>query len=71
MAWHRISDELQPNLFFNIALGHSEFDGTKPEPVLTYHQWSPVTFIWGQFHEKKSKPSTMNSLRPSDAYMRQ
>ena len=21
-----------------------------PEPVLTYHQWGPVAFIWGQFH---------------------
>ena len=23
-----------------------------PEPMLTYHQWSPVTFIWGQFHKR-------------------
>ena len=28
-------------------------DGTKqlPEPMLTDHQWSPVTFILGQFHK--------------------
>ena len=29
-------------------------DGTKPlpEPMLTDHQWSPVTFILGQFHKR-------------------
>ena len=29
-------------------------DGTRPlpEPVLTDHQWSPVTFILGQFHKR-------------------
>ena len=27
-------------------------DGTKPlpEPMLTYHQWGPVTFTWGYHH---------------------
>ena len=29
-------------------------DGTKPspEPMLTYHQWSAVAFILGQFHKR-------------------
>ena len=29
-------------------------DGTKPspEPILTYHQWGPVAFIGGHYHEK-------------------
>ena len=29
-------------------------DGTKPlpEPMLTDHQWSPMTFILGQFHKR-------------------
>ena len=29
-------------------------DDTKPspEPMLTYHQWGPVIFIWGQFHKR-------------------
>ena len=29
-------------------------DGTKPllKPMLTCHQWGPITFIWGQFHKK-------------------
>ena len=29
-------------------------DGTMqlPEPMLAYHQYDPVTFIWGQFHKK-------------------
>ena len=29
-------------------------DGTKPlpEPMLTYHQWGPKTFIWKKFHER-------------------
>ena len=38
--------------------GNSLFpDGTKPlpEPLLTFHQWSIVTFTWGQFHRKLSR----------------
>ena len=29
-------------------------DGTKPlpEPMLTYHQWGSLRFIWGQFHKR-------------------
>ena len=32
----------------------STTDGTKPLPdaILTYHQWDPVTFTWGQFHKR-------------------
>ena len=33
-----------------------------PEPVLTYHQWSPVTFIGGQFHKWYLSHPTQNSL---------
>ena len=30
-------------------------DGTKQlhEPILTFHQYSPMTFIWGQFHHSQ------------------
>ena len=38
----------------NIGSGNGWLpDGTKllPEPLLTYQQSCPVTFIWGQFHE--------------------
>ena len=33
-------------------------DGTKqlPEPMLTFHQYSPMTFIWGQFHLSQQSP---------------
>ena len=52
-------------------------DGTKPlpEPMLTYHQWGPVTFICGYFqHHIKisqgpmngSKRDWHNSLVPGD-----
>ena len=36
--------------------------GTKPlpEPILTYRQQDPVTFIWGQFHDK---PLSHQSLK--------
>ena len=36
-------------------------DGTKPlpEPVLTYHQWSLMAFIWGLFHRKCLKYITV------------
>ena len=23
-----------------------------PDPILAYHQWGPVRFIWGQFHKR-------------------
>ena len=38
-------------------------DNTKPlpAPMLTYHQWGPMTIIWEQFHKGyKPKPSMIN-----------
>ena len=43
--------------FVNIDLRNDLLpDGTKPlhEPTLTYHQWCPVEFTWGQFRRKCS-----------------
>ena len=39
-------------------------DGTKPlpEPVLTGHQWSPATFILGQFHKRYLNHQSIKSL---------
>ena len=42
-------------ILVNIGSGNGLVpNGTKPipEPVLTYHQWGPATFIWGQFNKK-------------------
>ena len=42
-------------IWVNIGSGNGLLpDGTKPlpEPMLTDHQWSPVTFISGQFHKR-------------------
>ena len=42
-------------IWVNIGSGNGLLpDGTKPlpEPMLTDHQWSPVTFILGQFHKR-------------------
>ena len=44
-------------IWINIGSGNGLLpDGTKPlpEPMLTYHQSSPVAFTWGQFHTKCS-----------------
>ena len=46
--WHHMATRS----WVNIGSGNGLFpDGTKPlpEPMLTDHQWSPVTFIVGQF----------------------
>ena len=39
-------------------------DGTKPlpEPMLTDHQWSPVTFILGQFHKRSLNNQSLKSV---------
>ena len=45
----------QQEFWVNIGSGNGLFpDGTKPlpKPMLTDHQWSPVTFILGQFHKR-------------------
>ena len=42
-------------IWVNIGSGNGLLpDGNKPlpEPMLTDHQWSPVTFILGQFHNR-------------------
>ena len=41
----------------NIGSGNGLLpQGTRPlpEPMLTYHQWDPVSFTWVQFHRKCS-----------------
>ena len=50
VAWWQ---QMATEIWVNIGSGNGLLpDGTKPlpEPVLTDHQWSPVTFILGQFH---------------------
>ena len=42
-------------IWVNIGSGNGLLpDGTKPlpDPMLTDHQWGPVTFILGQFHKR-------------------
>ena len=36
-------------------------DGNKPlpEPMLTYRQYDPVAFIWGQFHQRSLKNKSL------------
>ena len=46
------SNAIQQNNFVDRGSGDDLLpDGTKPsaETMLTYHQWSPVLFNWGQF----------------------
>ena len=59
-------------LWINIASGNNlMLHGTKPlpGPLLTSHYWGSVVFSREQFHN--GRQSVHNSLRPSDAYMRQ
>ena len=49
------SDAIWREIWVNIGSGNGLLpDVTKPlpEPMLTYHHWSPVTSISGQFHER-------------------
>ena len=49
----------------NIGSGNGLLpDGTKPlpEPMLTDHQWSPVTFILGQFHKRCLNHRSLKSV---------
>ena len=51
-------------IWVNIGSGNGLLpDGTKPlpEPMLTAHQWSPVTFILGQFYKR-----SLNHQSPKD-----
>ena len=50
-------------IWINIGLGNDLFpDCTKPlpEPMLTGHQWSPVTSILGKFHERCLNHQSLN-----------
>ena len=52
-------------IWVNISSGNGFLpDGTKPlpEPMLTDHQWSPVTFILGQFHNRRSNHHSLKSV---------
>ena len=49
------SDTIWRQIWVNIGSGNGLLpDGTKPlpEPMLTDHQWSQLTFILGQFHKR-------------------
>ena len=52
-------------IWVNIGSGNGLLpDGTKPlpEPMLTDHQWSPVTFILGQFHKRHLNHQSLKSV---------
>ena len=52
-------------IWVNIGLDNGLLpDGTKPlpEPMLTDHQWSPVTFILGQFQRKCLNHQSLKSV---------
>ena len=52
-------------IWVNIGSGNSLLpDGTKPLPetMLTDHQWSPVTFILGQFHKGCHNHQSLKSI---------
>ena len=52
-------------IWVNIGSGNGLLpDGTKPLPelMLTDHQWSPVTFILGQFHKRCLNHQSLKSV---------
>ena len=52
VAWWR---HMVTKILVNIGSGNGLLpDDTKPlpEPMLTYHKYGPVTFIWGQLHQR-------------------
>ena len=52
-------------IWVNIGSGNGLLpDGTKPlpEPILTDHQWSPVTFILGQFQKRCLNHQSLKSI---------
>ena len=73
LSWPQCVNSLWPSdaiwrqeIWVSIGSGNGLFpDGTKPlpEPMLTDHQWSPVTFIWGQFQEIPQPSTTRISLK--------
>ena len=52
---------MAPEIWVNIGLGN----GIKPlpEPILTDHQWNPVTFILGQFHKRCLNHQSLKSVK--------
>ena len=53
-------------IWVNIGSGNGLLpDGTKPlpEPMLTDHQWSPVTFILGKFHKRCLNHQSLKCVR--------
>ena len=63
-------DAIWRQIWVNISSGNGLLpDGTKPlpEPMLTEHQWSPMTIILEQFHERCLNHQSLKSvwkLRP-------
>ena len=52
-------------IWVNIGSGNGLLpDGTKPlpEPMLTDHQLSPVTFLLGQFHKRFLNQQSLKSI---------
>ena len=59
------SDAILWQIWVNIGSGNGLLpDGTKPlpEPMFTDHQWSPVTFILGQFHMRCFNHQSLKSV---------
>ena len=60
------SDTIWRHIWVNIGSGNGLLpDGTKPlpEPMLTFHNLSPVTFILGQFHKRCLNHQPLKSVK--------
>ena len=77
--WHGSINSLGPSdaiwwqIWVNIGSGNGLLPyGTKPllEPMLTDHQWSPVTFILGQFHKRCLKRTAITKIRLKMTYIK-
>ena len=58
-------DTIWRQICVNIGSGNGLLpDGTKPlpEPMLTDHHWSPVTFISGQYHQRCLNHQSLKSV---------
>ena len=58
-------DHMATEIWVNIGSGNGLLpDSTKPlpEPMLTDHQWSPMTFILGQFHKRCLNQQSLKSV---------
>ena len=59
-TWHPVTE-----IWVNLGPGNGLLpDGTKPlpEPMLTDHQWSPMTFILGQFQKRCLNHQSLKSV---------